>query len=325
MLLVENNSLNPYFNIAAEEYLLKEYEADVAMIWRSNASIIVGKHQNTLAEINLDYVIQNRIPVVRRLSGGGTVFHDPGNVNFTFIFRHEKEKLVDFVAYTRPVVLFLQLLGVHAKFEGKNNLKVNGIKISGNAEHVYKNKVLHHGTLLFNANLEHLEEAIKAKEENFVSKAVKSNRMRVQNISHLIDPSITCEEFLARFRLFLTDYFKGIESFSFSAADIERINQLSNDKYQTWGWNYGYSPTFILTNTGCINGTPVSVRLHVARGKIVSIDQFLISNTDYSTFLNSLLTSKEHDPVAIEYILMKNKFLQIDSASNPWEIVRLFF
>ena len=229
MLFVENASLDPYFNIAAEEHLLKNFESDVIMLWRSNPSVVVGKHQNTLAEINLGFVRKNNIPVIRRLSGGGTVFHDPGNINFTFIKQAEKEKLVDFKAQTAPVIEFLNNIGVDARFEGKNDLRVNGLKISGNAEHISKNKVLHHGTLLFDANLHNLSESIKSREPHFTSKAVKSVRSTVVNIASLPGVSLGREEFMEKLGDYLQGYFKNISTYQFNDDDRRNIEKLKQE------------------------------------------------------------------------------------------------
>jgi len=178
MLIVNRPHTDPWFNIAAEEYFLKNFQEDIFMLWQNEASIIVGKHQNTLAEINYPYVKENGIPVIRRISGGGTVFHDLGNLNFTFIQNGEKGKLVDFRKFTDPILAVLNKMGVPAVFEGKNDLRVDGLKISGNAEHVFKNRVLHHGTLLFSSVLNDLGKALKVKTDRFTDKAVKSIRFK---------------------------------------------------------------------------------------------------------------------------------------------------
>lgn len=145
MLYIRHSCTDPYFNLAAEEYILKKFSEDCFMLWRNEPSIIVGKHQNTLAEINLEYVIKNNIKVVRRLSGGGAVFHDPGNLNFTFIVNSEDGNLVDFRKFTEPILEVLRNLGVDAKFEGRNDLTINGAKFSGNAEHVWAAKGVRNG------------------------------------------------------------------------------------------------------------------------------------------------------------------------------------
>ena len=162
MLCFDNPSTNPYFNLACEEYLLKNVDDEVFMLWRNEPAIIVGKHQNTLAEINTEYVKDQGIKVVRRLTGGGAVFHDLGNLNFTFIkfIPLNGDQIIDFQKHTRPILDILLKLGINAKFEGRNDLTIDGKKFSGNAEHVHKHKVLHHGTLLFSAKLPDLSASL---------------------------------------------------------------------------------------------------------------------------------------------------------------------
>ena len=152
MLCLNLESTDPYFNLAVDEYLLKNRKEDFLILGINDTSVIIGKHQVAHRESATKFVTQNNIPVIRRISGGGTVYHDNGNLNFSFILKSEQGKQVDFRKYTLPVISFLASLGVDAKFEGKNDLKVNGLKISGNAEHVYHDRVLHHGTLLFNSD-----------------------------------------------------------------------------------------------------------------------------------------------------------------------------
>ena len=150
-----------YFNLALEEYLLMHEVDDYFVLWQSEPAVVVGKHQNTLAEINYRFVSEKNIRVARRLSGGGTVYHDQGNLNFTYIANGEPGKLVDFKRFIEPVIHFLGTLGIDAQQGLKNEILVRGKKISGNAEHVYKNRVLHHGTLLFHSDLHLLRECLR--------------------------------------------------------------------------------------------------------------------------------------------------------------------
>ncbi len=176
MRCIKNPETNPYFNLAAEEYVLKNFNDDCFMLWRNRPSIIVGKHQNTLSEININHVKENNIDVVRRLSGGGAVFHDLGNLNFTFIKNVNNESnLVDFKKYTQPIIDVLKHLGVDAKFEGRNDIMINGRKVSGNAEHVFKRRVLHHGTLLFSSVMADLSKVLKVNPLKYQDKGVKSD------------------------------------------------------------------------------------------------------------------------------------------------------
>jgi lipoate---protein ligase len=326
MLFVDNPFLDPYFNIAAEEYFLKYLNKEIIMIWRSNPSIIVGKHQNTLAEINLPYVIKNDIPVVRRLSGGGTVFHDPGNINFTFIKTVEKERLVDFEAQVQPVIEFLKNLGVDARFQGKNDLRVNGLKISGNAEHVYRNKVLHHGTLLFDSNLDRLNEAIKSRESRFESKAIKSLRSNVANISSFLRTPLNREEFITALRNYFFSKNSLLEPYELSEDDIRIIERIKMSKYILWEWNYAYSPVYTFKNKGQINGSMIEVQLKVKKGVCESyeilIDKISVPLTDpFCTDLKGI----EHNHVKFDKLLQKHNFMNYNNLSDRWELLGLFF
>ena len=326
MLFVQNLSLDPWFNIAAEEYLLKHLDKEIIMLWRSNPSIIVGKHQNTLAEINLEYVRKNEIPVVRRLSGGGTVFHDPGNINFTFIKKADKENLVNFRSHTKPVIDFLQSLGVDARFEGKNDLRVNGLKISGNAEHIHKDKVLHHGTLLFDSDLEKLNEAIKAKEKNFESKAVKSLRSMVTNISGFLQTQMSREDFMKKLESYFFQQYPSLEKYNLQADDIRTINRIKEEKYVKWEWNFGWSPVYTFKNRIKFRRNALSLEMKVNRGKIESAS--IIVNDDKlaeNDIFISGLKDIQHKPEEIEKLLAETDFYDFNSLKDPWQLLGLFF
>ncbi len=272
MLCIQNNSTDPYFNLAAEEFVLKNFKEDCFMLWRNRPSIIVGKHQNTLAEINIDYVRKEKIDVVRRLSGGGTVFHDLGNLNFTFIQNAKDEKnLVDFKKYTMPIVEVLQQMGVDAKFEGRNDIMVSGKKISGNAEHVFKNRVLHHGTLLFLSNLSDLSKALKVNPLKYQDKGVKSVRSRVTNIGEHLLQKITVDEFKNTILNYIINTNENAELYDYSKEDIIGINKLVEDKYSTWEWNFAYSPKYYFEKSAQTKKGSVEVQINVVKGIIESV------------------------------------------------------
>ena len=244
MLIIRRHNTDPYFNLATEEYVLKEIPDDAFMLWRNAPSIIVGKHQNTLAEINVEYVKQNNIPVVRRLSGGGAVFHDLGNLNFTFIQSGKPDMLVDFRKFTRPILDVLQKLGIDARFEGRNDLTIEGKKFSGNAEHILKNRVLHHGTLLFSSKMADLSQALNVDPLKFRDKAVKSVRSRVTNISgHLKEP-MEVSTFSDLIQEHVIAMYPDAKVRDLNEAEHEKINELVRSKYGTWEWNFGYSPNY---------------------------------------------------------------------------------
>lgn len=244
MLIIKRNNTDPYFNLATEEYVLKHFSEDSFMLWRNSPSIIVGKHQNTLAEINLDYVKQNNIRVVRRLSGGGAVFHDLGNLNFTFIKSGQEEGLIDFRKYTEPILEVLRSLGIDARFEGRNDLTIEGKKFSGNAEHIWKNKVLHHGTLLFSAHMTDLSKALNVDPVKFKDKAVKSVRSRVTNISEHLKIPMDVLEFAEAIQRHMVSKYPDARFYELSEEDHDNIHELVRSKYSTWEWNFGYSPNY---------------------------------------------------------------------------------
>ena len=191
MKIIISQKTDAYTNLATEEFLLKNFTEDIFFLYINSKSIIVGKHQNALAEINYKIISENKIPVVRRLSGGGTVFHDPGNINFCFITSGVKTELVNFERYMTPIVEFLNSLNVNAQLGGRQDILIDGSKISGNACHVFKSRVMHHGTLLFNSQLGTLTQALKNDPLKFKDKAVKSVRSKVTNIQDHLKAKIS--------------------------------------------------------------------------------------------------------------------------------------
>jgi lipoate-protein ligase A len=244
MLIVKRHHTNPYFNLAAEEYFLKESGEDIFMLWRNEPAIIVGKHQNTISEINIDYVKDNNIRVVRRLTGGGAVFHDLGNLNFTFIQTDKDHKFNDFRKYTEPILEVLLKLGIDARFEGRNDLTIEGKKFSGNAEMVWKNRVLHHGTLLFSATMTDLSQALKVDPAKFQDKAVKSVRSRVTNISEHLREPMDVMQFSDLILDHITEMYPDARFYELTDEDHRLINELVQTKYSTWDWNFGNSPAY---------------------------------------------------------------------------------
>jgi len=303
-LCINQSSTDPYFNLAAEEYFLKNFQEDFFMLWRSRSSVVVGKHQNALAEINHEFVRSHQIPVARRLSGGGTVFHDPGNVNFTFIRNVEKISEVNFKIFTEPVVEALKKLGVEAYSTGRNDLLIGGKKISGNAEHVHRNRVLHHGTLLFDSHLKDLKGALKVDLSKFEDKAVQSNRSEVTNISNYLPKPISVEEF--------TDFLFGeicqsiseFQVYKPTVADLEAIQKLSIEKYQTWDWIFGYSPRYRFINSLETATGVIHISMLVEHGRISEVSVSGSIQNELSQKIEEVLTGCRHDFESVKATLL---------------------
>ncbi len=286
MLCIDNQYTKPQFNLAAEEYLLKNFQENIFMLWRNEPSIIIGKHQNALAEINFDYVKDNGINVVRRMTGGGAVFHDLGNLNFTFIETHygEGKPSMDFRKFTQPILDILQSLGIDARFEGRNDLTIEGKKFSGNAECIHKNRVLHHGTLLFSAQLPDLSAALKVDPAKFNDKSVKSVRSRVTNISEHLSHPLDVTSFKNLVLNHIMEMYEEARLYHFTEEDLKGINHLKATKYDTYEWNFGQSPAYNFRKVVKTSGGFVEFDLLVDRGLIQSArifgDFFSLSDTD---------------------------------------------
>ncbi len=262
-------SQNPYHNLATEAYLLQHSEDEVFMLWQNANAIIIGRHQNTLAEINQEYVVQKNITVARRLTGGGAVFHDLGNLNFSFIQNIQNgDRTINFVKYLQPIVDALQALGIPASFSGRNDLLIHDKKISGNAMVFYGNRVLEHGTLLFSSVQNDIAQALKVDPAKFSDKAVKSVRSRVTNISeHLSQPMSVLE-----FKDYLMDFIlkqNNMQHVDQLTDEEERaIRQLEAEKFSTWEWNYGQSPKYAIERKVRTAGGILQVMMDVKAGRI---------------------------------------------------------
>jgi len=316
------NQLNndPYFNLAAEEYFLKNFSEDFFMLWRSRPSIVVGKHQNALAEINHDFVRENQIPVARRLSGGGTVFHDAGNVNFTFIRNVEKFSEVNFKVFTIPVVEALKKLGVDAYTTGRNDLLIDGKKISGNAEHVHRNRVLHHGTLLFDSHLELLKGALKVDLSKFEDKAVQSNRSEVTNIANYLPNPVSVEVFTNFIFAEISRNYPEFQVYELTTADIEAIEKLSFEKYQTWDWIFGYSPKYRFANSLDTPNGAILINLLVEKGIVTEANVSGTILPEIAQKLTEVLVGCRHD-----FEVVNEKINKIDADFDLQGLTKALF
>ncbi len=326
MICIKRNRTDPYFNIAAEEYVLKTFQEDVFMLWQNDPCIVVGKHQNTWAEVNPEFVLKNNIPVIRRISGGGAVYHDLGNLNFTFVSSGISGSLVNFRKFTQPVIDVLDLLGVKAEFAGHNSLLINGRKFSGNAEHVFKNKVLHHGTMLFSSRLDHLKEALRNNRHFYQDKAVKSVPHDVTNISEHLKELPDVLTFKTRILEQMAKSFPNFRFVEFDEKDTDAIYKLVEKKYETYEWNFGQISKYVFHRKIDSPSGTVDITLEVEKGIISKAVMF--GNSNLSTHLNELermLTGTFHHPENIRQLLEDTGLHRQMGFGNADDLVRKLF
>ncbi len=335
MIYINSNSTSPYFNFALEEYLLTQKDLDddeIFLFWRTNPTIMVGRYQNTFSEINEKYVRENNVNVVRRNSGGGTIYTDMGAWQFTFIEKNYKEEGISFDKFTGPIVEALQkqdvdahfnsrndlLIGnrkfsgnaqyrkdnailhhgsilfntdiqamvesinvaedkiipivkalqkqdVDAHFNSRNDLLIGNRKFSGNAQYRKDNAILHHGSILFNTDIQAMVESITVAEDKIIAKGIKSVRERVINISEVMKDNITSENFRD---IMLDSLLKNSTTYTLTKEDIKSINKIQKEKFESWDWNYGKNPIFNISRYKRFNGGRVDFKLNVKKGII---------------------------------------------------------
>ncbi len=308
MLFVENEpNKDPRVNLAIEEYLIKNIapEEDILLFYINQPSIIIGRNQITVQDINVDYVEEHGIVVVRRLSGGGAVYHDLGNLNFSFIAPNSPDNFHNFRKFTQPVVDVLQKMGVPAELSGRNDILVDGKKISGNAQYVSGPRMVSHGTLLWNTDLNRVGAALKVKPAKFESKGIQSVRSRVANITEYLPenpPSIM------EFRQMIIDSVFGegkVNEYKLTADDWQKIDQLSRERYHSWDWNYGKSQAFAINRETRYAGGTIEAWLDVSKGGVINQICFygdFFGQRDVSE-LQAALQGTLYEPSAIKKVL----------------------
>lgn len=295
MIFIDSPSTNPYYNLALEEHIFENMpkDQDYFMLWRNDNTIVVGKYQNTVEEINQEYVKEKEIKVVRRLSGGGAVYHDLGNLNFTFIVDQDSVEDLNFKVFTQPVIKALEKIGVKAEFKSRNDLSIDGKKFSGNAQYNKKGRTMHHGTLLFDSNLSMIQPALAAKQGEIVSKAAKSNPSPVTNISDYLENKISIDEFK---QVLIKYMFEGdnISEHILTQEDKDTAQKLMEEKYSTWDWNYGYSPAYNQRKQKKFSSGTISVLMDVSKGQIDGISLYgdFFGNGDITDISNKLVGVK---------------------------------
>lgn len=270
MKFIRNESLDPYYNLAFEEYCFEHLcpESDFFIIWRNSPSIIVGSHQNVFEEVNHFLVKEMNIPVVRRISGGGTVYHDPGNVNFSFIFSVDEHFNIDYRGHNQLIVNALSAMGIDSEMSERNDLTYKGKKISGNAQRIVKKRVIHHGTILYDADLDQLEALIRPSMIKIESKAIQSVRSKVINIKPYVNLKVNTVETFAEEMIRVLSRNYECEELFVDEDDLNGIDELAHGKYWSWQWNYGESPKFSYQNRLETESGLLSIDLAVKKGRI---------------------------------------------------------
>lgn len=294
---IYNPSTDPHFNLALEEYVLKylDPQEDFVILWQNSPSIIIGRNQNTVEEINSKYVKENDISVVRRLSGGGAVYHDSGNLNFTFIVKNDQDSVSNYRKFTKPVIDALNRLGIPAEFSGRNDITIEGKKFSGNAQYYYRNRLLHHGTLLYNSELTRLQEALQVRGDKISSKGIKSVRSRVTNIADYMQEVVPIQSFRDVLLKYIFEYQnQDHEEYILTEEDKKRIYEIMQSRYMTWEWNFGESPDYHIQKTKRFTGGLLDIRFNVHQGNISEIKIFgdFLSHCDVTELANQLIGIK---------------------------------
>ncbi len=309
MLFVKRTETDPYFNIAAEEYAVKSVKEDIVMLWQSTDSVIVGKHQIPVKEVNIPFVFKSGIPVIRRISGGGTVFHSSGNINYSVITTHKNQNnLIDFKKFTKTIIEFLLKFGVKADFEGKNNLCINGKKFSGNSAHIFKNRIIHHGTILFDVDLELLENTINPTGAELSDKSIGSIRKTVTNIKPFLNEFDDTGTFLNEFENHLIKYHNVEKKRGFTEREKAEITKLANEKYRSFKWIWDYSPDYHFKKQKETDYGIFSVNMDVSKGIISDIRLFFEGKRLEN--IEKRLKGKRHEPNAIFNELNNNRFTE---------------
>ena len=266
---IQVDTTDPAFNLALEEYVFESLSKDYNyfILWQNASTVVVGRHQNTFNEVDEAFIRENNITVVRRLSGGGAVYHDLGNLNFTFI-QDAAGKEPDLGLFCRPVAQAIRTLGAEAEVNGRNDITVNGMKFSGNAQYVKYGRVMHHGTLLFDSQLEVAAKALRPDPEKIKAKGVASVRSRITNLKPLLPEGTTLEIFRDALLKALFEK-EQMEIYSLTHADLTAIAALKEERYGTWAWNWGASPACDMTFSGRIEGCgQLSLQFRVKKGFI---------------------------------------------------------
>jgi len=296
MLYIESPSTDPAFNLALEQYVFEymDKSQEYFMLWQNNNTVVIGKNQNTFAEVNHKIAAEKNISVIRRLSGGGAVYHDLGNLNFTFILNAKNATDLDIRLFCQPIAELLQSLNVPAEVNGRNDITIEGKKFSGNSQYLKQGRIMHHGTLMFKSDLSIISDVLNVSTDKFQSKAAKSVKSRVTNIAPYLPDDFTLEKFksLLLKHILKTDT---INPYVFSDKELQIIEQIKKERYDKWEWNYGYSPSYSVEKSRRFEGCgKINIYMNTEDGFINNIKFFgdFFGIKDTSILENHLIGAK---------------------------------
>lgn len=326
MMYIKHDSTDANFNFALEKYAMYELDAadEYFIFWRTQPTLMIGNYQNPYQEINMDYAKEHNVNIVRRITGGGTIYTDMNGWQFSFIVRSEKgsSKTVEFEKYTKPIIDALKSLGINAYRSGRNDILIDEKKFSGNAQFHDSTVSLHHGSLLFDTDIEAMVRALNVADEKIISKGIKSVRSRVTNINDHLESKITSLEFRDVMIQYLTE---GMEVYELTEKDIERVNELKANQFDTWEWNMGRSPKFNITKEQRFAGGKLQVCVFVEKGRIKDVEFYgdFFVQKDITELKHALLDC-EYKPEVIEDRLMAVKADEYFYKITLDEIIHLF-
>ena len=270
MKFLRNSETDPYYNMAFDEYCLESLAIDepVFYLWQNRPAVIVGLNQEVNTEVNLDYLRQNNIVLARRVSGGGAVYHDWGNLNYTIVGRSEDLER-DYPEYAGLMMQALRKLGVQAELSGRNDILVEGKKVSGFAKRVSKNRLMVHGTLMYDVNLDVLTQSLNPPATKLQTKGIASVRSRVTNLREHLPEIKDIQDFKNRLEKALSNDYAD-EEYKLSVSEIEDIRTLANEKFGRWDWIYGRSPRATLTHSARLSCGNIEIHLTLNENRIAS-------------------------------------------------------
>jgi lipoate-protein ligase A len=316
MIYIESRDSSPFHNLALEQFVFDNLglENDCFMLWQNDNSIIVGKHQNTSGEINAAFVKERNITVARRLSGGGAVYHDLGNLNFTFITGAEKTGGIDFSVFCEPIGKALRYFGVPVEISGRNDMTVEGKKFSGNAQYIKGGRIMHHGTILYDSDLSVLSLALKPGDDKIESKGIKSVQSRVTNIRPYMKEDMKINEFWSSLKNFMGSAFD-LREYTLTAEHNAAVEELREKVYSQWSWNYGYSPPATVRKARRIEGCgKIEIFLDLA-------EEGVIKNI---AFYGDFFGSRDPDALVEKLTGCRLEYEELKAALSGVEIAQYF-